>query len=130
MIRVAFASSNGVDIDAHFGWAQYFYVYDIDKNLQLFKSTINTHTQANKEHENLDNKIATLEGIDIIYSVQMGPTASKKVLQKGMYSIQASQNQTIDEAINKLQVLMRDMPPLWLMRIMHKGENRGSENNQ
>ena len=119
-MNVAFASSDGKTIDQHFGWSKSYYMYKIDKENIEFLDVVNSVDEPEEEKAKLSYKIGILEDADIMYCTQIGPTASKMVQAAGIHPARVAEGESIDEASKKLQEMLLDNPPLWLLRIFHK----------
>ncbi|MCD6257974.1 MAG: dinitrogenase iron-molybdenum cofactor biosynthesis protein [Helicobacteraceae bacterium] len=117
---VAFASSNGERIDQHFGWSKQFYLYEISKESSTFIECKESQKEIEDEKEKLRYKIESLGGADILYCTQIGPTAAKMTQASGVYPVRVEEGQKIQDAIEKLQELLNNQAPPWLLRIYHK----------
>ncbi len=117
---IAFASSDGVTVNQHFGWSKSFELYRITADGSEFIKTLDSSQDAiEDEHEKLAYKISTIKEADILYCSQIGPTASKMVLASKIHPMRSGENDRIDETIIKLQELLLGNPPPWLLRIVH-----------
>jgi len=113
-IKVAFATNDTENIDAHFGSAKAFHVYSItDKGSEL-ASVIGIQSK------NTDKTIALLEGIDIVYFVNIGPTAAAKIINKGIFPIKYKAVVSIEEELSKLQAMLGTNPPPFIQKIIEK----------
>ncbi len=122
---IAFASSDGVTVNQHFGWSKSFELYRITEQSAEYLKTLDSSQDAiEDEHEKLDYKIGTVKEADIMFCSQIGPTASKMVLAARIYPMRSAENERIDEAIVKLQELLLGNPPPWLLRIVHTTKDR------
>jgi len=118
---IAFASSDGILVDQHFGWSKHFELYRVDAQSAEYVKTLDSSQDAiEDEHEKLSYKISTIKEADMLYCTAIGPTASKMVLAAKIHPIRAGENDRIDETIVKLQELLLGNPPPWLLRIVHK----------
>ena len=77
-----------------------------------------------EEKAKLDYKIGTLEDADIMYCTQIGPTASKMIQSAGIHPVRVAEGEVIEEAITKLQKMLNEEPPMWLLRIFYKAQKR------
>ena len=123
---VAFASGSGESIDQHFGWSKSFYLYEIDDSTSNFVKVLDSSKEPEEEKAKLNYKIGTLEDADIVYCTQIGPTASKMVQAAGIHPARVSEGEKISDAIEQLQGMLKDNPPIWLLRIFHKAQKRGA----
>lgn len=122
---IAFASSDGVTVNQHFGWSKSFELYRITADSAEYVKTLDSSQDAiEDEHEKLAYKIGTVKEADIMYCSQIGPTASKMVLASKIYPMRSGENDRIDETIVKLQELLLGNPPPWLQRIVHTTKDK------
>ena len=125
-MNVAFASTTGEKIDQHFGWSKSFYIYKVDKEKVEFLEIVDSSEEPEGEQEKLNYKIKTLGDADIMYCTQIGPTASKMVQAAGIHPVRVNEGESIKDAVVKLQLMLNTDPPLWLLRIFHKAQNRSA----
>ena len=124
MINIAFASSDGVYIDQHFGWSKTFYLFVVDEQRVELIGTIDSSEEIEDEHAKLSYKIGTIDDADIMYCSQIGPKASKMVQASGIHPVRVTEGEKINSAINQIQTMLNDNPPMWLLRIFHKAKMR------
>lgn len=125
---IAFASSDGVHVNEHFGWSKQFELYRVDAHTaEHLKRLDSSKDEIEDEHEKLAYKIGTIKEADILYCAQIGPTASKMVLSAKIYPMRSAENERIDEAIKKVQELLLGNPPPWLLRIVHTSKDKENE---
>jgi nitrogen fixation protein NifX len=122
---IAFASSDGIHIDQHFGWSKSFELYRVSPESAEYVKTLDSSEDAlADEHEKLAYKIGTVREADIMYCSQIGPTASKMVLAEKIHPMRSGENDRIDETIQKMQELLLTNPPLWLLRIQNNSKEK------
>lgn len=122
---IAFASSDGIHVNQHFGWSKQFELYRVEgQSAEYLKTLDSSKDGIEDEHEKLAYKIGTVKEADIMFCSQIGPTASKLVLSAKIYPMRSAENERIDEAIKKLQELLLGNPPPWLLRIVHTSKDR------
>lgn len=117
---IAFASTNGKNIDQHFGWSKEFYLYEVKEDNSSFLEVVDSSKEIEDEKEKLDYKIDSINRADILYCTQIGPTASKMVQSSKIHPVKVAENLSIKEAITNLQEMLKNNPPLWLLRILNK----------
>ena len=125
-MNIAFSSSSGELIDQHFGWSKSFYLYKVDKESSEFIRVIDSSDEPEGEKEKLNYKIGTISDADIMYCTQIGPTASKMIQASGIHPVRVAENESIQDAIAKLQEILNDAPAPWLLRIYYKAEARSA----
>ncbi len=125
-MNIAFASSDGALVNQHFGWSKTFYLFEVDKTSSTFLKSIDSSEEPEEEKAKLAYKIGTIEEADIMYCTQIGPTASKMVQSSGIHPVRVSEGEKIADAIAKIQEMLNDNPPMWLLRIFHKSGQRSA----
>lgn len=125
-MNIAFASSDGALVNQHFGWSKTFYLFEVDKTSSTFLKSIDSSEEPEEEKAKLAYKIGTIEEADIMYCTQIGPTASKMVQSSGIHPVRVSEGEKIVDAIAKIQEMLNDNPPMWLLRIFHKAAQRSA----
>jgi nitrogen fixation protein NifX len=123
-MNIAFASSDGIVIDQHFGWSKRFYLFDVDDTGAELVGTIDSSQEIEDEHAKLSYKIETIGDADIMYCSQIGPKASKMVQAAGIHPVRIADGEKIESAIKQIQAMLNDNPPMWLLRIFHKAKAR------
>lgn len=114
VIKVAFATNDLKNIDAHFGSAKNFYVYEISKE------GFDISTIIKIEEKDTDKTIALLDGMDIVYFINIGPTAAAKLINNGVFPIKYKEVVSIEEEVNKLVDMLNTNPPPFIKKIISK----------
>lgn len=114
VIRVAFATNDNENIDAHFGSAKQFNVYDISKEDFTISGVIKI------ESKDTDATVAKLHGVDIVYFVNIGPTAAAKIINSGVFPIKYKEVVSIESELNKLVSMLNTNPPPFIKKILEK----------
>jgi nitrogen fixation protein NifX len=124
-VRVAIASRDGISLNAHFGSAEQFAVYDISASAHEFVRTIEM-TQVSDESgdhrpESEDKnarKIAALAGCQIVFVLAIGAPVASKVLRAGIHPIKITEPETIDSVVTKVKTLLTTDAPPWLRKVL------------
>jgi len=114
IIKVAFATNDNENIDAHFGSAKQFNVYEISKDGFEISKIIKI------ESKDTDGTISLLAGLDIVYFINIGATAAAKVINKGIFPIKYKEVVSIDEELEKLVSMLNSNPPPFIKKIIEK----------
>lgn len=125
-MNIAFASSTGEAVDQHFGWSKQFYLYEVETESATLLEVIDSTEEIEDEHEKLTFKIGTISKADIMYCTQIGPKASKMVQASGIHPARVSEGEAIATSIANIQEMLKDNPPMWLLRIFHKAAARSA----
>lgn len=117
-MKIAFASTDNIHVNQHFGWAKEFIIFEIlGETFQLVKK-VDSSIEIEDEIDKLTYKIECLEGSDVLVVQQIGPKASRMVQTCGIFPMQtSSENEKIEDILNKL-ILMKQNPPIWMRRLL------------
>lgn len=117
-MKVAFASSDGLQVNQHFGQATAFHVWEV----QIDKAEhVACLEQAPREMESEDHILAkakALEGCAIACSLQIGGPAAAKLVARHIHPMKTTSEVAIPELIAKLQDVLRGAAPPWLAKAM------------
>ncbi len=126
-LKVAFATSDMVHVDQHFGAAQSFVIYAVDQGRSCFLEAVEFGAQeepseapdmeatGNNEGK-LADKITVLEGCIAVYSQAVGASAINQLRARGIQPIKVSSGTLISGLLVSLQEELRRGPSSWLAR--------------
>jgi nitrogen fixation protein NifX len=120
-LKVAFASSDMVHVNQHFGSAKSFAMYAItpDEARLLEASQFGQLDQDGNEAK-LVSKLTVLEGCAAVYCHAVGSSAVKQLVARGVQPVKVSDNVAISDLIEMLQDEMRAGPSSWLAKAIDK----------
>ena len=113
-IKVAFATNDNENIDAHFGGAKQFNIYDISPDYCEISTIIKI------EDKDTDKTVSLLKGVDIVYFLNIGPTAAAKIINNGIFPIKYKELVSIDDEIKKLTQMLNGTPAPFIKKILEK----------
>jgi nitrogen fixation protein NifX len=120
-MKIAFATSDLVHINAHFGWARQIAVYDVTPDGYQFLETLEFYGTL-KEDGNEDKlvpKIEALADCTIVYVSAIGGSAAARLIRKKVTPIKAkTENDEIEDVLNKLVQTLKGNPPPWLRKAL------------
>lgn len=129
-MKVAFATKDLENINDHFGWAQQFAIYDINKDGYELLEVVKTKKEnpgEDVEAAKIQSKIDAIAGVAIMYCEAIGPTAAAKVIHNKIHPIKVPEPKSIDDAAKELVTMLNGNPPPWIKRIMMKEEQGNTE---
>ena len=118
-IKVAFATKDLETINAHFGGAKEFVVYNVSKDGFELDGVIKTDTTELTGDAKTEFKVKALEGINIMYVESIGGTAAAKVIRAGINPMKVQEPVRIEEVLKELIEMINTNPPPWIKRIMN-----------
>lgn len=118
-IRVAFASMDGDMVDQHFGSAQAFYLYAIDKDsAELLAMERFGQQKQDGNEDKLKPKLAWLQGADAVYCGSVGGSATRQLMALGVNPVKVSGGPDLEELIEDIQSQLNGEPEFWLARVL------------
>ena len=119
-MKIAFASTDGVMINDHFGWCKCFYMYALKDNTFVFEKTLDASNEISEEGDKLAYKIECLEDANILCASHIGPKAVMMVKGSGIFVLKTeNESERIDTYLENLLKLKNTNPPLWMQRFLH-----------
>ena len=118
-MKVAFATKDMETINAHFGGAKEFVVYNVSKDGFELNGVIRSDTSELTGDDKTDFKVKALEGINIMYVESIGGTAAAKVIRAGINPMKVPEPRRIEEVLAELVEMINGNPPPWVKRIIN-----------
>lgn len=119
-MKIAFASTDNVHVNDHFGWCKCFYLYEIKDDTFTFLKALSSPNEIESEGDKLSYKIECLEDANIVCASHIGPRASLMVKSSGIFVLKTEkENEPIESLLNTLIALKNSNPPLWMQRFLH-----------
>lgn len=131
-MKVAFATTNGVSVDEHFGRAGAFAIYDLTgegyhflemrKFAQGRDSAVEETKGIGKQHDDVvEKKVNKLSDCKIIYLTEIGGPSASRLIKKGIMPVKVKEVVSIEESLRKLFETVKHSPPPWLKKVL-RGE--------
>ncbi|HEB76065.1 MAG TPA: nitrogen fixation protein NifX [Nitrospirae bacterium] len=128
-MRIAFATTDGVNVDEHFGRSGRFEVYELTKDGYRFVETRKfaegrdteieeTKGQGQIHEDRVQVKVDKLSDCKIIYLTEIGGPSAARLARKGIMPVKVKEVIAIEEALKKLLETVNTSPPPWLKKLM------------
>jgi nitrogen fixation protein NifX len=122
-MKVAFATEDGKRVDSHFGRCSCFSIFEINEHeYQWLKAREITEANVNVESEKIDRRVEAVKDCTLLFVCQIGPTAAAKVTRSGVMPLKVEEGTEIMGQLDRLQAMLQNKPPLWLVKAMRKAE--------
>jgi nitrogen fixation protein NifX len=118
-MKVAFATKDLETVNAHFGGALEFAVYNVSTDGFSMSGVVKTDTSDLQGDAKTDYKVKALHGINIMYCESIGGTAAAKVIRAGINPMKVNEPRRIEEVLKELVEMINGNPPPWVKRIMN-----------
>jgi nitrogen fixation protein NifX len=130
-MKVAFATTDGVQVNEHFGRAGMFAIYEVKEQGYSFvemrkfaegRDTAVEETKGVKEvHDDLvQKKVDSLGDCKIVYLTEIGGPSAARLVKKGMTPVKVKEKVTIEESLKKLSETIKKSPPPWLRKAINE----------
>ena len=132
-MKVAFATSDGKNVDEHFGRAGLFAIYEFEfadgvfhfVELRKFSDGMDTAVTDTRDkgplHDNaVQNKVDRLSDCKLVYLTEIGGPSAARLVKKGMMPMKVKEPVAIEDALVQLAETVRKSPPPWLRKAMNK----------
>lgn len=124
-MKVAFASTDKVHIDEHFGRAERFMIWEVGPEQAGFTGVVEVKAEGDDEEDRIEARSAALSDCALVYVAQIGGPAAARLVAKKIHPIKSKDCESIATVVEKLQEVLRDNPPPWLRKALHKSERPG-----
>lgn len=119
-MKIAFASTDNIHVNDHFGWCKCYYLYELREDSFVFLKALDSSKEISEEGDKLAYKIECLEDANILCASHIGPRASLMVKGSGIFVLRVEkENERIDALLTALIKLKNSNPPLWMQRFLH-----------
>ena len=125
-MKVAFATQDLKRVDAHFGWAKNIAIYEIGPEGHEFLEAIQFDGDLKEDgnEDKLAPKIDAIKDCAILYVAAIGGSGAARVVANNIHPMKVNQPEAILELLDKLQAVLRGVPPPWLRKALTKGKER------
>jgi nitrogen fixation protein NifX len=118
MLTAAFATADGVHVDAHFGRCARFDIYDVTAEGTLLRETRSIATdEADNEDHRVRARLDALAGCALLCVASIGPAAAARVVNARVHPLKTAPSTTIASVLDRLQVVLQGTPPPWLRKL-------------
>lgn len=122
---MAIATQDMKELNAHFGSAKRFAVYDVTReewNLVEAVAFDDVSDESGEHRSEGDDritpKVEALKGCHLLFCLAIGGPSAAKVVSAKIHPIKVAQPQTIQEVLLRTQMMLRTCPPPWLRKVL------------
>ncbi|MCA0002956.1 nitrogen fixation protein NifX [Mesorhizobium sp. B283B1A] len=124
-LRVAIATQDVKQLNAHFGSAKRFVIYDMTREEWELVEVIefdDVSDESGKHHSERDDritpKIKALKGCHLLFCLAIGGPSAAKLVSAKIHPIKVRHTQSIQEVLVRTQLMLRTCPPPWLRKVL------------
>ncbi|SKA24628.1 nitrogen fixation protein NifX [Consotaella salsifontis] len=135
-LRIAVATNDLERLDAHFGSAMKFALYDVTaENCRLVEvlafDDVTSEDSAHTDSEDrITPKVEALAGVALLFVLAIGGPSAAKVVRAGIHPIKVKEAEPIATVIERVQEMLRSAPPPWLRKIIGASSARPNFMNE
>jgi nitrogen fixation protein NifX len=126
-MKIAFATTDGIKVDEHFGRAGLFAVYEMTGSgyslveMRRFADGRDTGVEETRgvgliHDDRVQSKVEKLADCKIVYLTEIGGPSAARLIKKGVMPVKVTDMATIEESLRKLMETVRTSPPPWLKK--------------
>lgn len=125
-MKIAFATQDKECVDAHFGWAKYIAIYEINAEGYHFLETYDFGGEMAEDgnEDKLAPKLEAIKDVAIVYVAAIGGSAAARMVASKIHPVKVAGPEPILDILDKLQDVLKGTPPPWLRKALIKGEER------
>ncbi|QND62229.1 nitrogen fixation protein NifX [Mesorhizobium huakuii] len=124
-LRVAIATQDMKDLNAHFGSAKRFAVYDVTREEWKLVEAVafDDVSDESGEHrsegdDRITPKVEALKGCHLLFCLAIGGPSAAKIVSAKIHPIKVPHPQSIQEVLLRTQMMLRTCPPPWLRKVL------------
>jgi nitrogen fixation protein NifX len=130
-MKVAFATTDGNNVDEHFGRAGMFAIYEMTEGGFRFvemrkfadgmdKAVVDTKDMGPLHDNAVQGKVDRLADCKLIYLTEIGGPSAARLVKKGIMPMKVKEPVSIENALKQLGEMIRKSPPPWIRKAMLK----------
>lgn len=121
-MKVAFASTDKVHVDEHFGQAEEFVIWEVGPDEVAFSGVVQVEAEAGPGHsdDKIEARSAALADCALVYVADIGGPAAARLVAKKIHPLKSKEHEPIAAVAARLQQVLQGSPPPWLRKAMLK----------
>jgi nitrogen fixation protein NifX len=118
-MRVAFATTDLLTVDAHFGWTPGLVVYEVeaDGHREVARHAFAAAGE-DGDHGKLSPRLQAAAGCTLLFAAATGAGAIAQLQAIGVRTAPSRPGERIDELLPRLSRLLAGTPPPWLQKAL------------
>jgi nitrogen fixation protein NifX len=124
-LRIAIATQDMKALNAHFGSARKFAIYDVTPTTSTFVEAVafdDVSDEGGKHKDDGDDritpKVEALAGCNLLFVRAIGGPAAARVVRAKIHPVKIADPQPIEEVIARVQGMLSGSPPPWLRKVL------------
>jgi nitrogen fixation protein NifX len=118
-MRVAIATTDGLTVDAHFGWTPALLVYEVEAGgaREVARHAFAAAVE-DGDHGKLSPRLKAVEGCTLLFAAAVGAGAVAQLAALRVRTAPGKPGEPIDALLVRLSRLLAGTPPPWLQKAL------------
>ena len=121
-LQVAFTSTDGININGHFGSCPLFFIYQVTATKSQLID-IRRYAEGGKGAEVNEEKSLLLAGCQLLFCESIGGPAAARVIRHGLHPVKVKKDPVIALQVRELQQVMAGVLPPWLAKVVGRKDD-------
>ncbi|GAB3591187.1 nitrogen fixation protein NifX [Acetobacter peroxydans] len=124
-LRIAIATQDMKSLNAHFGSARRFAIWEVSPTEAQFVEAVGfddvsdeTGAHQTEGDDRIGPKVEALAGCNLLFVLAIGGPAAAKVVRAHIHPVKLQAPETIPAVIERVQAMLVGNPPPWLRKAM------------
>lgn len=121
MLKVAFATQDGVHINQHFGWCRRFDIYEISPEGFRLVESRRLEPAGEDEEDKIRSRLDAVRDCAMVYVASIGGTAAARVVNARIHPVKVRETEEVAGLLERLKEVLAGTPPPWLRKLLRQG---------
>ena len=128
-VRVAIATRDMKSLNAHFGSAPKFALYDVTKEGWSFVEAVGLDVTSDESgshrtdgDDKIGQKVEALAGCHLLFCLAIGGPAAARVVSARIHPIKTANPSPISEVLERTRAMLAGSPPPWLRKALGQAQ--------
>ncbi|MDF2926232.1 MAG: hypothetical protein K0R57_5146 [Paenibacillaceae bacterium] len=128
-MKVAFASINGKHLDCHFGRCPSFSIFNFTEEGFKWLESRSVPDMPGDEDEGsrIGKRLRVIGDCKVLFVEAIGNVAAKKAMKAGIMVFKSDSGTEVIPQLEKLQRMLKERPPLWLVKLLRQAAEEERE---
>ncbi len=124
-LRIAIATQDMKALNAHFGSAKHFAVYDVTRDGWDFVEAVSFDDVSDESgkhriegDDRITPKVNALRGCHLLFCLAIGGPSAAQVVSAKIHPIKVGHPEAIEDVLSRTQKMLRTAPPPWLRKVL------------
>ncbi|AGA09722.1 nitrogen fixation protein NifX [Sinorhizobium meliloti] len=124
-LRIAIATEDMKGLNAHFGSAKRFAIYDVTAHKSQFMEAIEFDDASDESGRHrtegdgrIRSRVSALKGCQLLFCLAIGGPSAAKVISAKIHPIKAQQAVSMSQVLSSVQTMLQTAPPPWLRKML------------